>query len=227
MNNNNEKPEKKVPQKITIRALYQISNARGKKLLDMFPQYSKAQVYVHAKKPINGEAGFDKRKLNKGQLKKLSVQDTRSIKHILLKLRRTEGTFTSKSVQLQAGVTHVSNYTVIRNLNSSGYKYLQSRRKGLMTHKDNKLCWTYCKDIKKKKLGRDFCCSDIAFNLDGVGFELKTNPLDQARAPRAREWRKSTEGLSIKCVAKGKKEGCVSAKFMVGISHGKGVLFCK
>ena len=106
MNNNNEKPEKEVPQKITIRALYQISNARGKKLLDMFPQYSKTQGYVHAKKPINGKAGFDKRKLNKGRPKKLSVQDTRSIKRTFLKRRRTKRTFISKRVQLQAGVTH-------------------------------------------------------------------------------------------------------------------------
>ena len=233
MNNNNKKLQKKTRQQITvehstqIRALYQVSNVRGKKLLDMFPQYNKAQVYVHAKKPINGETIFDKRKLNKGRPKKLNAQDSRSIQRTLLKLRKTEGTFTSKRIQLQAGVTHVSNRTVIRNLNSSGYKYLQSRKKGLMTQNDLKLRLKYCKDIKKKKLGRDYWCNDIAFYLDGVGFEFKTNPRDQARAPRAREWRKPTEGLDINCVAKGKKEGCTNAKFMVGISHGKGVLFCK
>ena len=231
--NNNKKPGKKTCQKITvehfaqIRVLYQISNVGGKELLDMFLQYGKAQVHMHAKKLISGEAGFDKCKLNKGRLKKLSVQDTKSIKHTLLKLRRTEGTLTSKCIQLQAGVTHVSNCTVIKNLNSSDYKYLQSHKKGLMIHKDTKLCLAYCKDIKKKKLGQDFWCNDIAFYLNGIGFEFKTNPLDQACAPQAREWQKPTEGLDINCVAKGKKEGCDNAKFMVRISHGKGVLFCK
>ena len=111
MNNNDKKPKKKTRQKITVehsaqtRALYQILNVRRKKLLDIFPQYSKAQVYVHAKKPISGEAGFDKRKLNKGPPKKLSVQDTRRIKRTLLKRRRTEGIFTLKRIQLQVGVT--------------------------------------------------------------------------------------------------------------------------
>jgi hypothetical protein len=28
----------------------------------MFPQYSKAQIYVHAKKPLNGEPLFNKQK---------------------------------------------------------------------------------------------------------------------------------------------------------------------
>ena len=78
----------------------------GGELLDLFPQYSKAQVYMHAKKPTSGEASFGKRKLNKGRPKKLSVQDTRSIKRTLLKRRRTKRTFISKRVQLQAGVTH-------------------------------------------------------------------------------------------------------------------------
>ena len=117
--------------------------------------------------------------------------------------------------------------TIIRNLNSSCYKYLQSCKEGLMTHKDIKLRLAYCKDIKKKKLGKDVWCNDIAFYLNGIGFEFKMNLLDQARVPGARVWQKPTEGLDINCVAKGKKERCVYAKFTVGISHGKGVLFCK
>ena len=34
----------------------------------------------------------------------------------------------------------------------------------------------------------------------------------------------TTEGLDIACVAKGKKEGCRNANFMVAIVHGKGVV---
>ena len=33
----------------------------------------------------------------------------------------------------------------------------------------------------------------IAFYLDGTGFAYKRNPLDQARAPKARVWRKKTD----------------------------------
>ena len=54
---------------------------------------------------------------------------------------------------------------------------------------------------------------------------VQTNPNDQARAPRAREWRKRGEGL--KCSSKGKKEGCTYANFMVAISYSKGAVLCE
>ena len=66
----------------------------------------------------------------------------------------------------------------------------------------------------------------ISFYLDGKGFEIKTNPLDQARAPTSREWRLKNEGLKQGCTAKGKKEGAVNCNFMVGISHSHGVVLC-
>ena len=43
----------------------------------------------------------------------------------------------------------------------------------------------------------------IAFYLDGVLFVYKTNPMDQARAPKGRVWRKKFEGLTQGCLAKG------------------------
>lgn len=60
-----------------IRSLYQMWNIRCKKLLEMFPHYSKAQIYVHLKKKktINGKLAFDKRKLNKGRPRKYSRYD--------------------------------------------------------------------------------------------------------------------------------------------------------
>ena len=39
--------------------------------------------------------------------------------------------------------------------------------------------------------------------VDGKGFQYKQNPRDQARAPKAREWRKKSEGLSYGCTARG------------------------
>ena len=83
-----------------IRAAYQLSGVRGRKLLQIFPQYSKAAIYRHIKKPLNGEPVFDKRKMNKGRPKKLSIQDERSIIRTIPKLREEVGNFTSKRVQL-------------------------------------------------------------------------------------------------------------------------------
>ena len=72
---------------------------------------------------------------------------------------------------------------------------------------------------------KEFWRTGISFYLDGKGFQYKTNPNDQARAPRAREWRKRGEGL--KCTSKRKKEGCTNANFMVAISYGKGAVLCE
>ena len=38
--------------------------------------------------------------------------------------------------------------------------------------------------------------------------------------------REKNEGLNFGCTANGSKEGCVNVKFIVGISHGKGVFLC-
>jgi hypothetical protein len=109
-----------------IRAAYQLSNIRGKNLLKMFPQYSEAAIYKHAQKPLNGEPVFDKRKANKGRPSKLSPQDKRSIVRSITSLRQKEGSFTSKCVQVESGVSHVSGRTIRNCLNEDGYWYLQT-----------------------------------------------------------------------------------------------------
>ena len=79
-----------------IRTLYQISGVHGKALLNMFPQYSKAQIYVHARKPINGEPVFDRRKINKGRPRIFLQRDLRNMVRTIPKLRKSTGSFTSK-----------------------------------------------------------------------------------------------------------------------------------
>ena len=170
-----------------IRAAYQLSNIRGKKLLKMFPQYSKAAIYKHAQKPLNGEPVFDKRKANKGRPSKLSPQDKRSIVRSITSLRQKEGSFTSKRVQVESGVSHVSGRTIRNCLNEDGYWYLQTQKKGLLHAKDLKSRVKFCKKIRKQKLDDEFWRSGISFYLDGKGFQYKSNPYDQARAPGARE----------------------------------------
>jgi len=48
-------------------------------------------------------------------------------------------------------------------------------------------------------------------------------------ASKGRVWRKKSEGLTRGCLVKGSKSGTGGkvAKFMVAISHGKGVLVCE
>ena len=83
-----------------------------------------------------------------------------------------------------------------------------------------------------KKMRREYRADvwtrQIGFYLDGVAFACKRNPLDQAKAPEARIWRKKSEGLEMGCVAKGRKEGIGGkvVKFTVAISYDKGVICC-
>ena len=111
---------------------------------------------------------------------KVTPQDKRSITRAVKTLRRQEGAnFTSGRIKIVAGVTHLSNRTVRRVLNQSGFRYLKSRKKGLLNAKDlQRRCF----------VGK---CSEprISFYLDAKGSQFKTNPQDQARAPRACQWR--------------------------------------
>ena len=79
-------------------------------------------------------------------------------------------------------------------------------KKGLMTLKDRVKRVKFCRDVKSLKCGvLNFWKKYISMYVDGVGFEFKTKPLDQARAPSAREWQLKLEGLSHN---EGKKRGC-------------------
>lgn len=201
---------------------YPVSIAKIRKL---FPQYSQATIYRHTKMPVGRDLPVNKSKFNKGRPRKLTEPDCDRLVQAVEDLRNTDGTFTSPRIAVKAELeSAVSNRTIRRALNRKGYKYLTTRRKGIMTEKDFSDRVQFCKKVKAYKLGTDFWTKHISFYMDGTGFEYKTNPRDQARAPSAREWRKQSEGLVR--TGKGKKEGVTSANFMVGIAYGKGVVLC-
>ena len=146
----------------------------------------------------------------------------------MLKLRVSDGSFTSPRIADVAGVAgKVSQSTVRRVLNEEGYHYLQSRKKGLLKADNLKKRLEFCRKVKVRKIGQALWSEGVSIYLDGKGFQYKTNPLDQARAPSSREWRKKGEGLSIGCTAKGRKEGSVNCNFMVAMSYNSGVVLCE
>lgn len=207
-------------------AIHQHANVNINKLKELFPQYSQATVYRHAKRAISAEPHENKTRKNGGCPRKLSEYDCRRITRAIKRLRKTEGSFTSKRIFIESGITgNISNRTFRRALNRLGYSYRQTRKKGLMKESDFSKRIKFCRKIRKHKLRKLFWQEGIAFYMDGVGFEYKTNPLDQARAPGAREWRRSDEGLIV--TSKGKKEGVKNCNFMVGISYRSGVVLCE
>ncbi len=58
-----------------------------------------------------------------------------------------------------------------------------------------------------KPRGEVFWKTGVSFYFDGVGFAHKTNPYQQACAPRGKILRKPAEGLDPYCTAKGQKVG--------------------
>jgi len=142
-------------------------------------------------------------------------------------LRRERAEFTSGKIQERAGIGHsVGNRTVRRCLARHGYKYRQSRKKGLLTGKDLVRRLKYARQHLKNTQA-NFWTEGIGFHLDGVGFAHKINPCGEARATSSMTWRKASEGPRV--TTKGKKEGSGGrmANFFVGILHRHGVVLCE
>ncbi len=187
-------------------------------------RYSRASIYRHSNIRLGQPARADRRKLNTGRPRKLSERDQRRVIRSVQELRKSDGSFTSKRIASYTGLDkNVSNRTVRRCLNKNGYKYRQSRKKGLLSSQDRENRVKFCRRVKDLKCA-DFWKKYISMYIDGVGFEFKTKPLDQARAPSSREWRLTSEGLKV--TMKGKKEGVRNATFMVGMSYRNGVIAC-
>ena len=129
---------------------------------------------------------------------------------------------------LEAGLDGVVSIDTMRRcLNSLGYRYKQSRRKGLMSKKDLQLRLEFARNIKKLPNHEKLWTEGMGFYLDCVSFIPKFNPKDQARCTKSMAWRRS-EGLNLFCTSKGKKVGNQGrmAHFIDAISYGKGVICC-
>ena len=227
-------PKEKLPQyshvsveiSIHLRYLHQDLGLPLREVQKRYPKLSKTSIYRHMKKAI-GASSKDGRKKNKGRPPKLTDRDVRHIEASLQKLREDIGDLFSTDVQRDCNVTKVSNRTVRRSLAKKGYKFSQCRKKGQLTKED---CTKRLHFARRcKKIPEKLWTEGISFYLDGTGWVHKTNPSMNTRTSRTRTWKKKGESLSRHCTAKGKKEGVGGkmAKFIVAISHGKGVIACE
>lgn len=189
---------------------------------------SRASVYRLKKEDYSGQVKRARNNVG-GRPRKLTKRDERKLLRAMMTLRKEEGQFSSCRLMERAGIGKdaVSNRTIRRVLRRNGFFYLQARKKGLMSEKDLALRLEFAKRIKKT-YPCDVWQKNIAFYLDGVSFYYKTNPADQARAPRGRIWRRKCEGLKRGCTAKGSKEGSGGkvVKVLVAVSYEKGVIEC-
>lgn len=218
-----------------IRAYFRfIMENNGAKKQDIVRKYniSRASLY----RILNNENWGLKKNVSgediqrKGRPRKLSERDERLLLRQIDVLRRQEGSFTVKRLMLEAGIDArtVSCKTVRRLLHRHGYKYIQARRKGILTVADHERRLKFARGITREYTS-SLWTEQVAFYLDGVSFIHKYKPADQARSTQGRIWRKPEEGLSIGCTAKGSHcgSGGRMAKFMVAISYREGVVLCE
>ena len=131
-----------------------------------------------------------------GRPRKVNKRGIRTLLRTIQKIRRDKVNFTVKQLTENAGLSHLaSRRTFSRYLNENGFKFLQSRKKGLLSAKDRSLRLKYARQMKRKLKERlDFWSKDVAFHLDGLSFVYKSNPLSTANQPKARVWRRQSEG---------------------------------
>lgn len=165
----------------------------------------------------------------RGRPRKISAPQERYLLRELKKLRQAEGSFSMPRLLTVTGMSrlNMTTRTALNVIHRHGYRFRQARKKGLLKPRDLTDRMKFANQFVTRP--KEFWCNDVAFFLDAVAFVYKTNPLDQARAPKSRIFRKASEGLSVDCTSKGKKEGSGGkmARFMVAITHGKGVLICE
>ena len=179
-----------------------IMENNGAKKQDMVKKYNISRAWLY--RILNDGNSCLKRNVRgadiqrSGRPRKLSERDEESLLRQIDVLRRQGGSFTVKRLMLEAGIDArtISCKTVRRLLHRHGYKYIQARRKGILTVADHERRLKFAGGIK-----REYTCSlwtdQVAFYLDGVSFAHKYKPADQARSTQGRIWRKPEEGKRV------------------------------
>lgn len=175
-------------------------------------------THGHGKKDLKGVGG---------RKKKVSQRTEHRMIRNIAKLRSYNQNWNVRDLFKLTDIDNITERTGERILNRHGYNYLVARKKGIISEKDAKKRLRFARTWVKREAS--FWRDDIAFYFDGVGFQHKSNPKESASACQGKVWRKASEGLHIDCTAKGSKVGYggKQAKFFVGISYDRGVIFAQ
>ena len=158
---------------------------------------------------------------------KLTEQDKRSILRQVEILRRDYGYFTTKRLEVFAGVSaDVSDETVRRVLRANGFKYTHSGKKEVLSRRDLEVRLKFAKQVRKR-LNPSVWTTGVSFYLDGVGFTHKYNP------HTTNHWHQECwlgeNPQMVLATSKGSHEGSRgrTAHFIVAIAYNKGVILAE
>ena len=131
----------KIPPHVSfrLRYLFQDKGVTGKELLKLYPEYSRTILYQQAVKSIDSRQVVDKRKFNKGRPKE-SI--TKGGKNYFMRNAQIKGriwVICYQEATVGSGLGNkVCDEIVTNLLKKKGYKFLYSRKKGLLKPKDLK-----------------------------------------------------------------------------------------
>ena len=155
------------------RTLYQLGNIPATDMMDVnkypsLPRFSHALCII-----IMDEDMYDIRHQNKGRPRLTTKWDLRVIKRQINVLRESSRNFSAINLQKSCGISSRMSVLTFRTaLNSCGYNYRNTHRKGMVLKKDVKARRTWCgKAIQHYLLSHNFWRAGLSIYVDGVGFE--------------------------------------------------------
>ena len=161
------------------RTLHQLGNVPVADTMDVnkYPNlshFSHASLYRHAKKPLDEDI-YDLLHQNKGRPRLTTKQDLRVIKRQINILRESSRSFSAIDSQKSCGMSsRMSALTFRRALNSLGYNYRNTCRKGMLLKKDVKARLGVEKQFDTTSYHIIFGVLD--FPCMWMGLDLSTNP---------------------------------------------------
>ncbi len=98
-------------QSATMNILHNVNKLSIRQIRQKFPMFSlSTSVFRHATQASDNLT--EKKKKRTGRPRKVTDRDERELFRVLKKLRKSDGSLTSKKIQVEAGLTHISNRTV-------------------------------------------------------------------------------------------------------------------
>jgi transposase len=149
---------------------------------------SKSSVARYVKQ-LNKPRGHQDKKKRLGRPKILSDRDVRRLRRSIVLLRNYNANFTVKELIQFSGLNYssASYATFYREILRAGLKFVNSRRKGVLSDSDCKKRYKFAQKCRKMlKTKPDLFHSDISFYLDGVSFIFKTKPNHDASVPQGK-----------------------------------------
>ena len=114
-----------------------------------------------------------------GSSKKLFDRDCRLAVRKISKLWTTEGSFTSRRLQVVFGLDHVTDRKFRREINNAGYNYCRARKKVSLKRLMWKTVWNFAKNLKMMVVQKTF--GEIPSAFTWMAQDLYINKIQKIR----------------------------------------------